>query len=1821
MRTTFVAVLSLSLTLQLSCGGKNKHNASGDGTATPGGDALLQDTDVAEGLTFRLGEGRQHADTPPPRPLTSGTPLSAADTARVLARVPALTASKDDQQAFRLRDKSPPPPRTGKTIKTAFPPAPGSATAPRPVVRGGALTVERIAPQGEVPLAPHFSVTFSQPMIAVTSHADAVATGVPVTLSPQPKGTWRWVGTRTLLFDPEVRFPQATTYTATIAAGTRSATGAVLAAAKSIQFTTPPPQLQESFPSGGIHGLTPVMFARFDQRIDPAAVLATISLHAGATRIGVHAATEAEIDADDDVRGMVARAVKEEHGERYLAFVPDRALPKDSAITVDVGPGTPSREGPLETTTTQSFKFRTYGPLKVVRARCWQPTCPPGETWNIEFSNQLDDDAFDGDSIQISPALPGRRLMVQGSWIYIGGRATGNTTYEVTLPAALRDVYGQTLAKDEKLTFKVGPAQAALMGPSGLVVLDPAARRPTIEVFTLGVDQLNVQLYSVDPRADWSSFVAWRNDWDGSRTVPPGKRVANTKVTPKGDRETLSETAIDLSPAITGDHGHVVVSVELPAGKGRRHPQYLKAWVQRTKLGLDAFVDQSELVAWVTDLGTGKPVENVKLEVLPYGTRRGTDAKGVARIPLQTKRQKGPNVLLAIRGGDVAFLPENEHDGDGYGGWSRHQRGHAISWFVFDDRQMYRPGEKIHLKGWMRRVDWGEGGDVGALAGAVDTVRYKLVGPRGNDLAKGTARVSALGGFDLAIELPKTPNLGHAQVQLEAVGPGKLEGRQHWHGFQIQEFRRPEFEVRARANKGPHIVGGHAEITASANYYAGGPLTGAPVHWSVSAAPASFQPPNRDDFVFGAFIPWWRYIEPPGAHTSESYTARTDSSGAHVLDVELVSVKPPRPMQLTAQASVTDVNRQQWGATASIVIHPSELYVGLRSQRMFVDRGTPIDIASIVVDHDGRAVTGRTVKVRAVRLDWKYEKGAYVTVEKDPQSCTLTSTGDPLGCSFRTPEGGQYRITAVVADDRGRPNQTELSVWVAGGSRPPAREVEQEEVTLIPDKKSYQPGDTAEVLVQAPFYPAEALVTLRRSGITSVTRLTMNGPTTTVRVPITERQIPNVHVQVDLVGAATRIDDQGAPNSALPKRPAFAMGAIDLPVPPLSRTLAVEVTPRAREIEPGGTTELALRVTDASGAPRAGAELAVVIVDEAVLALSNYQMGDIIGAFYSARGTDTADHHLRANVRLARPDRDALGHTGGDRDADGVADDDDFSGAPQPAPPGEPEMMREYRGAKSASTSSGAGAQPIAVRSNFDPLAVFAPEVRTDAQGRAAIPVKLPDNLTRYRVMVVAVAGGAEFGKGESAITARMPLMLRPSPPRFLNFGDRFELPIVLQNQTGNAMQVDLAVRATNAEVSATGKRVTIPANDRVEVRFEAAAEIPGTARFQIAAAGGKHGDAAEVSLPVWTPATTEAFATYGEIDKGAISQPVAMPGKVVEQFGGLQISTSSTQLQALTDALLYLVAYPYECSEQLASRVLAVAALRDVLTAFEAEGLPPPAQIEAAVARDLERLAALQNWDGGFSFWRKGDISWPYVSIHVAHALHRASAGGYKVPPAMLDGSKRYLREVEQHIPGSYPDEVRRTLIAYALYVRKHLNDGDPARARTLLDEGGGLKDRSLEAIGWIYAALAGDSGSGTQLARIRKHLDNRATETASTAAFATAYSDGAHLLLHSSRRTDGILLEALIEDQPKSSLIPKLVRGLLAHRTRGHWSNTQENAFILLAIHRYFQEYEKVTPDFVARAWLGDGLAGEHEFRGRSTDTKEIEVPMSYLAKAGSL
>ncbi|MDE0139949.1 MAG: MG2 domain-containing protein [Caldilineaceae bacterium] len=1810
---------------------------------------------------FSLGEGQPDWDPGEARPpLAETTPLTQQQIQALLTRLPPLHQEEGDVAQVRLPDQSLPPPRPGKEVELPFPPP--QPESPLDVQEDAPLAVLRFSPEGDVPLAPQLSVTFSQPMVSLTSHQELAAEAVPVDLEPAVTGRWRWVGTKTLLFeageDGSARMPMATEYAARIAAGTESAAGTKLAVPVSWTFRTPAPTLQTAYPVGGPFGLEPVFFASFDQSIDPDAVLEHTHLTAQGRRYAVRRASEDEITADSRVRRLTERAAD----NSWVAFVADELLPPDTTVTVTFAAGTPSAEGPLVTAHPQSYSFRTPGDFVLRQRECaWggNALCPPNSPLSLRFSNPIDTESFDPSLITIEPKLDHVSYEVFGDSIWIVGNTKPRATYDVTVASSLTDSFGQALGAEAQSRFRIGPMEAFLTAGSRgpITILDPYGK-PSYPVYSVNVNAIKARVYRVSPE-QYLEYQQWRNDlWRDNDAEPPGELVMERKLEISRQFDTLVETEVDLTPALDRGAGHLILYIEPDGGllsnlfNRRLQEMRIISWVQVTEIGLNAFVDADEMLVWANSLVDGTPLAGVELTLWPQDVQGMTDETGSVLLSLP---RNSSQLLIARRGDDVTFLPENRYEyfqtEAGWNGWQRRAERVSVRYLVYDDRKIYRPGETVSVKGWVRQIEHDPEGGVGLLPeGSASLLKYTVRDSSNNQIHSGSVRLSALGGFHFQFDLPETVNLGYAWIEMRPTDDQNYQAV-YEHVFQVQEFRRPEYDVSAAVNEGPHIAGGQALATVTATYFAGGPLPSAEVGWDVEASEGSYDPPNWAGFVFGKWAPWWGHHGESGYLGRASFSSRTDAAGQHILRIDFLAAPGdgagpagaekvrPFPAHIEATATVMDVNRQAWSSRAGFLLHPADLYVGLRTERYFVEQGEPLSVEVVVTDIDGSAIEGHSTFLRAALLDWEYRDGEWQVIEKETQECSVETTAASrpdspekgfASCSFETAVGGAYRIIATVIDEAGRRNQTELTRWVTGGQRPPSGNLESEELQLIPDSENYAPGGTAEILVQAPFYPAEGLLTLRRDGLVSSERFTMEGPTYTLQVPIEENHVPNIHLQVDLVGAGERTDDAGNAIPGLPRRPAYARGRLNLSIPALSRTLQVDAKPEAARLEPGAETTIDVTVTIADGQPVEGAEFAVVVVDEAILALTGYQLIDPINVFYSRRGRGVSDHYNRDDLLLAS----ALSLHGETSLPKGAAQptsvmEQSRSMGMVAASAAAPEMAMADEAAEEGGAADGVSPS-IRARLNFEPLALFAPEVRTDQHGRASVSVKLPDNLTRYRVMVVAVAEDRFFGAGESSLTARLPLMVRPSAPRFLNFGDSFELPAVLQNQTDEAMKVHAVVRAVNANVigesgvdGVTGYAVTVPANDRVEVRFPTTTASAGTSRFQFGAIDANQpavADAAEINLPVFTPATTEAFAVYGEIDvDGAVMQPIRPPAGAIPAYGGLEVTLSSTALQTLTDAFIYLVRYPFHSSEQIASRILAVAALRDVMAAFDAEGLPASDEIEMTMDRDLQTLEALQDHGGGFPIWRRGGEVWPYHSVHVAHALARARLKGYSVPNPMVSRSLNYLRDIEQQFPSWYSVETRRGLSSYALYVRKLLNDDDPAKARSLVANAG-LENLSLESIGWLLFVLTDDDASQATVSEMRRFITNRVTETAGVATIATGYTDGDYLLLHSSRRADAVLLEALVLDQPESELIAKLVRGLLGHRTAGRWGNTQENIWVLLAMDRYFQRFESQTPDFVARIWLGEQFAANRAFQGRSTDHVGLDLPMQFLHESAS-
>ena len=539
----------------------------------------------------------------------------------------------------------------------------------------------------------------------------------------------------------------------------------------------------------------------FDQRIDPASVLKTISVSAGNEQVKLVLATQAEIEKDDTVSVLVKNAVE----GRWLAFRGTKPFPPDTAISVRIVPGTPSAEGPLTTTQEQSFGFSTYPPLRIEEHGCswYDKRCPPLTPLSIRFNNPLDLDVFQEEMLRIEPEIPGLSVNVYGNSLEISGETRGQTTYTVTVSGKLQDVFGQRLGEDTRLTFKVDRSDPILVGPTqNFVTLDPSTPKPVLSVYAMNYTRLDTKIYAVQP-ADWPQYINYLREWNRSDQppTPPGVLVANKSLALRLPSDTLSQVDIDLSQYMVGKSGHFVVIVEPPPGllesqedKYRRYSQTVITWVQITQIGLDAFVDQTQMVAWATDLKSGAPLAGVNVRPGNGGASVVTGADGLARWDIPS----GATYLIAQKGADQAILPHSSYFWDD-STWAASSPQDTLRWYVFDDRQHVPPRRRSPCQGlaaehW-RQTGWRRG----AGGQCVKRVSYQLNDSQGNALGNGRAEVNALGGFDFAFTLPESTNLGTAQVSLTAEGDfGALDGMQYTHPFQVQEFRRPEFEVTAR---------------------------------------------------------------------------------------------------------------------------------------------------------------------------------------------------------------------------------------------------------------------------------------------------------------------------------------------------------------------------------------------------------------------------------------------------------------------------------------------------------------------------------------------------------------------------------------------------------------------------------------------------------------------------------------------------------------------------------------------------------------------------------------------------------------------------------------------------------------------------------------------------------------------------------------------------------------------------------------------------------------------------------------------------------------
>ena len=1124
-------------------------------------------------------------------------------------------------------------------------------------------------------------------------------------------------------------------------------------------------------------------------------------------------------------------------------------------------------------------------------------------------------------------------------------------------------------------------------------------------------------------------------------------------------------------------------------------------------------------------------------------------------------------------------------------------------------------------------------------------LKFTAKDARNQQIAAGTVRTNKSGSFHQQLKLPDNLNLGCCYVQYQ-VQSGKYRSNLVCR-FQCEEFRRPEFTISSSVSAGDKIADSSQKITVTVNasYFAGGPLESADVEWRVGSNATSYNPPGWSDYRFGcqSVMPYrifgGEYGRDPHVPANLKQSGYTDSKGDHAIDIDCTGHDTPAsPVNVTCGATVKDINQQTSSTSSTFLVHPAEVYGGIKVKKPYFRVGEPVEVSLVSVGLNGKTVSDipMTLKISPAHstLDHDNEKeGNTIHVLR-----STSNSGDeehaPVKQSFTMQDGGSYNMLLEVYDKRGRVNHTQVQFFVAGGQafnrQTRGGTIQSEQMLVLPDREEYVVGEEAELIIQPGFYPCEGHWKASSMGVFSAGEFKLSGEDDTSRVHVVklriddEAMIPSVMFQVHAVGTTRRADGRGL-------RPAFADGCQTLKVAPVQKKLRVSVKPKDESIAPGAETEISATVRDFAERPVQGAEVTLVVVDEAVLALTGYELGDIGAAFRNHGSYCPSTNESRNLVYLVSWDDIYLQNPPSQPLSRGGC-----FGCNECCCGGIAPCCAEcacchrarcccFKSAPGGGPGGGGAAGPaprIVVRSNFDALASFQPSLITAKDGTVTASVKMPDSLTRYRVWCAAAVGDDRFGLGESSVNCLLPLMLRLSPPRFLNFGDEARLSLVIQNQTNVVQDARIAMRVSNLviqEGQSAGHAVTLQPQQRVELGFEVCTKGVGTGRVQVVASSATFSDAAEMSLPVYTPCTSEAFATYGEVDgDSAAFHRIDAPANCIKEFGSLDVSMSSTALQSLTDSLIYLWEYPFDCCEQIASRCLSIIASRDVLEAFSrsVDKLPSGSEIDAYVKTSLQRIAARQCSDGGWGYWGSAQKSSPFVSCHVALFLAMAQRKGYEPNAASLQKALSFLSSRLETSMADYNEMSKNNLRALAVYVRMEGGVSVEKEADALYDKIKG-DDCPLDVMGWLLSCVSSNVRKS-----ILSYLRNRVNETAETANFITKYevsSQAKMVLLHSSVRTDAIILDSLLRVDGKNLLIVKLVKGLLNGRKKGRWHTTQENCWVLLAMDRYFRMFEKNEPDFEVNSWFGDSFLGSQQFKGRSVDTSLTKVPMTEVMENG--
>jgi len=1108
---------------------------------------------------------------------------------------------------------------------------------------------------------------------------------------------------------------------------------------------------------------------------------------------------------------------------------------------------------------------------------------------------------------------------------------------------------------------------------------------------------------------------------------------------------------------------------------------------------------KGRVVNLVVNRATGQPVEAATIALLARDQSLGeaaTNADGLAEMRLAAAHPNDIRVVARV-GADFAV---NALAGYAFGA-------NADQWtgYVYTDRPVYRPGHTVHFKGILR-VATAAGYEIPSGRAVAVTINDSEQKP----VYQKTLTPNNNGTIHDDLVLPAGAALGYYSIEMKS-GEAVMNGN-----FEVQEYKKPEYEVRVVPSKTRVLEGETVQATIDARYYFGEPVNGAKVTYAVYRSRYWFPLWYDPDQEAG------ESIEPQqtGDDSDDSGDQVGETKGQLDADGKLTITLPTavsdrkQDFVYRIEARVTDQANREITGRGWVVATYGSFAVNASPERYFYAPGGAATLNVQARDYDNQPV--RT-PVRAELLTWNYRDRGPGQVQATADA-TTGADGNATVTLQLPPQGGSYRVRVTAHTPEGRDVEEYTFLWVSGSGEDfgfgPNRAV-----PIVPDKKSYRAGDTAHLLIVTGQPNTPVYVTVEGRDLREYKLIRSQDSTAAFDLPITAADEPGLTV------AACFIRDGN-----------FHSSDKWIKVPPVDRQLNVKVATGKPQYLPGQTADYSIDVTDGNGNPAPHAEFSLGVVDEAIYGIRKDDTPDILGFFFQRQWNrvftaDSLSYYFNGQAGKRRM------------------------------------RLAELRPASRLAQLKPEHLVQPKVRKAFPDTAFWAADVVTDNSGHAQAKVEFPDSLTTWRATARGVTPDTKVGSATLKTIVRKNLILRLAVPRFFVQGDEVVVSALVHNYLATAKIARVSLDATGLEIlEGATKDVQIPSRGEAKVDWRVRAAAVRAASITGKALTDEESDALQLDLPVNVPGVKLSRAHGGSLPAGGSAAfDLAFPDKVQPQSRSISMRVSPSLAGSLFAALEYLTSFPYGCVEQTMSSFLPDITVEQAVRDLNLKVDLDQAALQEKIRAGLERLYNFQHEDGGWGWWET-DESHPFMTAYVVAGLEQAQAAGVAVKAGVIPKGAAWLKRDFAQNPKLAAD-----LRAYMQYALALAGQTDAAALGEVYGQRASLSPYGMAILG---LALEQAQAKDERAAEIAAALE-RSAEQDQEQAWWTATRD--QLLDFSEDATPeatAYAVKFLSHQRPDSALLPKAALWLMNHRNEGYWwSSTKQTAMVIYGLADYLK------------------------------------------------